>query len=91
MLNLNALFKSFGSKKLSNQSGLEIDKHNLYGQHYSNTLQKWRNSFLNSWEKISNQGFNTSFKKMWDFYFSYCEAGFKSKNINLIQFSLYNK
>ena len=82
-------FKSL--KKLSNQSGLEIDKHNLYGQHYSNTLQKWRNSFLNSWEKISRQGFNTSFKKMWDFYFSYCEAGFKSKNINLIQFSLYNK
>jgi len=28
---------------------------------------------------------------MWNFYLSYCEAGFKSKNIDLIQFSLQNK
>ena len=82
-------FKSLN--QLSNQSGLKIDNYNLYGEHYSNTLQQWRKSFLSSWEKISRQGFNTNFKKMWDFYFSYCEAGFKSKNIDLIQFSLCNK
>ena len=78
-------------KKLSSNSGLTFDSQKLYGEHYSNTLQKWRKSFLNSWEQISRQGFNTSFKNMWDFYLSYCEAGFNSKNIDLIQFSLYNK
>jgi len=77
--------------KLSDQSGLKIDRYHLYGSHYSNTLQKWRESFLNSWDAISRQGFNPSFKKMWDFYFSYCDAGFKSKNIDLVQFSLCNK
>jgi len=77
--------------KLSNESGLKIERYHLYGSHYSNTLQKWRESFLNSWDLISRQGFNSSFKKMWDFYFSYCDAGFKSKNIDLIQFSLCNK
>ena len=77
--------------KLSNNSGLKIDQYNLYGSHYSNTLQKWRESFLNSWDVISSQGFDLNFKKMWNFYFSYCEAGFKSKNIDLIQFSLCNK
>ena len=83
---------SFNSlNKLSHKSGLKIDGYHLYGSHYSNTLQKWRESFLNSWDKISRQGFNSSFKKMWDFYFSYCDAGFKSKNIDLIQFSLCNK
>ena len=76
---------------LSNNSGLKIDQYNLYGSHYSNTLQKWRESFLNSWDVISKQGFDLNFKKMWNFYFSYCEAGFKSKNIDLIQFSLCNK
>ena len=76
---------------LSNNSGLKIDQYNLYGSHYSNTLQKWRESFLNSWDVISRQGFDLNFKKMWNFYFSYCEAGFKSKNIDLIQFSLCNK
>ncbi|MDC0205247.1 cyclopropane-fatty-acyl-phospholipid synthase family protein [Pelagibacteraceae bacterium] len=78
-------------KKLSSNSGLLLDSQKLYGDHYSNTLQKWRKSFLNSWDQISRQGFNTSFKKMWDFYLSYCEAGFKSKNIDLIQFSLCRK
>ena len=42
--------------------------------------------FLSSWDLISKQGFNSNFKKMWDFYFSYCDAGFKSKNIDLINF-----
>jgi len=78
-------------KKLSSKSGLILDSQQLYGEHYSNTLKKWRKSFLNSWDQISRQGFNSSFKNMWDFYLSYCEAGFKSKNIDLIQFSLCNK
>ena len=77
--------------QLSFRSGLEIENYELYGQHYCNTLQKWRESFLNSWEKIARQGFDISFKKMWNFYLSYCEAGFKSKNIDLIQLSFCNK
>ena len=82
-------FKSLN--KLSHKSGLKIEGYHLYGSHYSNTLQKWRESFLSSWDLISKQGYNLTFKKMWDFYFSYCDAGFKSKNIDLIQFSLCNK
>ena len=82
-------FKSLN--QLSHNSGLKIEGYNLYGSHYSNTLQKWRESFLDSWDMIARQGFNLNFKKMWDFYFSYCDAGFKSKNIDLIQFSLCNK
>jgi len=78
-------------KKLSSNYGLVFDSQQLYGEHYSSTLQKWRKSFLNSWDLISRQGFNSNFKNMWDFYLSYCEAGFKSKNIDLIQFSLCNK
>jgi len=78
-------------KRLSTNSGLVFDTHQFYGEHYSNTLQKWRKTFLSSWGQISRQGFNLGFKNMWDFYFSYCEAGFKSKNIDLIQFSLCKK
>ena len=77
--------------KTSDQSGLRINSYQLYGHHYSNTLQKWRESFLQSWDIIARQGFDLNFKKTWDFYLSYCEAGFKSKNIDLIQFSLCNK
>ena len=75
----------------ANENGLEINEYNSYGLHYSNTLKIWRNEFLEKWEDISKQGFDLTFKRMWNFYLSYCDAGFKSKNIDLIQFSLQNK
>ena len=78
-------------KNHTEKSGLQLTEYNSYGIHYSNTLKKWRENFINSWNDISKQGFDQSFKKIWDFYFSYCKAGFKSKNIDLIQFSLCNK
>ena len=77
--------------KLSNENQLKFEECNSYGLHYSNTLSIWREEFLKKWEDISKQGFDKTFKKMWNFYLSYCEAGFKSKNIDLIQFSLQNK
>ena len=73
---------------LANQSGLKFENCNSYGDHYSNTLNIWREEFLEKWEQISSQGFDNTFKRMWNFYLSYCEAGFKSKNIDLIQFAL---
>jgi len=76
---------------LSSSKGLLIERYDSYGFHYSNTLKLWRDEFLNKWDQISKQGFDLSFKRMWNFYFSYCEAGFKSKNIDLIQFSLQNR
>ena len=78
-------------KNYSNRTGLVLKSYNSYGNHYSKTLSQWRKNFINSWGKISKQGFDNSFKKIWDFYFSYCEAGFNSKNIDLIQFSVRNK
>ena len=76
---------------LSSSKGLSIDRYDSYGFHYSNTLKLWRDEFLNKWDQISRQGFDINFKRMWHFYLSYCEAGFKSKNIDLIQFSLQNR
>jgi cyclopropane-fatty-acyl-phospholipid synthase len=78
-------------KDHTEKSGLQLTEYKSYGIHYSNTLKEWRKNFINSWSDISKQGFDQSFKKIWDFYFSYCEAGFKSKNIDLIQFALSNK
>ena len=77
--------------ELSLSKGLDIKSYDSYGFHYSNTLKIWRDQFLNKWDQISTQGFDLNFKRMWNFYLSYCEAGFKSKNIDLIQFSLQNR
>ena len=72
-------------------NGLKFDEYNSYANHYSDTLIVWREKFNKKWDLIKEQGFDLTFKKMWEFYLSYCEAGFKSKNIDLIQFSLQNK
>jgi len=75
----------------ANQNGLDVVQYNSYGSHYSNTLNMWRSEFTKKWEEISRQGFDLTFKRMWNFYLSYCDAGFKSKNIDLIQFSMQNR
>ena len=77
--------------KYVSKNGLTIKSYESYADHYSNTLAIWRNEFNKKWELIKKQGFDLTFKRMWEFYLSYCEAGFKSKNIDLIQFSIQNK
>jgi len=72
-------------------NGLKFGEYNSYADHYSDTLIIWREQFNKKWSLIKEQGFDLTFKRMWQFYLSYCEAGFKSKNIDLIQFSLCNK
>ena len=77
--------------KYVSENGLAIKSYDSYADHYSDTLAIWRNEFNKKWDLIKKQGFDLTFKRMWEFYLSYCEAGFKSKNIDLIQFSLKNK
>ena len=77
--------------KYVSDNGLTINSYISYADHYANTLKIWREQFNKKWNLIKNQGFDLTFKRMWEFYLSYCEAGFKSKNIDLIQFSLQNK
>ena len=77
--------------KYVSDNGLTIKSYESYADHYSNTLSIWRDEFNKKWDQIKNQGFDLTFKRMWEFYLCYCEAGFKSKNIDLIQFSIQNK
>jgi len=77
--------------KYVSDNGLTIKSYESYANHYSNTLSIWRDEFNKKWSQIKHQGFDLTFKRMWEFYLCYCEAGFKSKNIDLIQFSIQNK
>ena len=77
--------------KLVSKNGLSVNSYISYADHYADTLTMWRDEFTKKWSLIKDQGFDLTFKRMWEFYLSYCEAGFKSKNIDLIQFSLQNK
>jgi cyclopropane-fatty-acyl-phospholipid synthase len=77
--------------KLVSKNSLTVNSYISYADHYAETLAIWKKEFNRKWDLIKKQGFDLTFKRMWEFYLSYCEAGFKSKNIDLIQFSLQKK
>ena len=78
-------------KQITKNNQLKLEKINSYSSDYAKTLSTWRNNFLGTWDNISPLGFDDYFKRMWEFYLCYCEAGFKAKNIDLIQFSMSNR
>ena len=59
-------------------AGLELRSVETFGDSYARTLSEWRRRFLLAWPEIAKQGFDIRFKRMWDYYLSYCEAGFRS-------------
>jgi len=59
--------------------------------HYAKTLNIWRNNFFKEVDNIRKLGFSDSFINLWEFYFVYCEAGFKEKNIGDYQFIFTKK
>ena len=78
-------------EKLIKKNDLKLEKINSYPDDYARTLAAWRENFLSAWDKIRPLGFDDYFKRMWEFYLSYCEGGFRSRNINLIQLSMSNR
>jgi len=56
-----------------------------FGYDYAATLEEWRHRFWASWPTIKPLGFDERFKRMWEFYFHYCEAGFKADTIDVRQ------
>ena len=53
--------------------------------HYATTLRLWRERFFDNIEKVRSLGYPETFVRMWDFYLSYCEAGFAERYIGDVQ------
>ena len=58
---------------------------NQMADSYHQTLEMWRQNFNYKWEKIKHLGYSNEFKRMWNFYLSYCSGGFKAKTIDVFQ------
>lgn len=65
------------------QAGLKLTEKELFGQSYALTLAEWRQRFHARWQTISLLGFDERFRRMWDYYLCYCEAGFAEGTINV--------
>ena len=75
-------------EKIISKNSLTIQSVNSYAEDYCKTLKMWRKNFHNSFNKLQKIGFDDHFFRLWDFYFSYCESGFKSKHIDLKQIKI---
>ncbi|SEH94066.1 cyclopropane-fatty-acyl-phospholipid synthase [Rhizobium tibeticum] len=56
-----------------------------FGLDYARTLAEWRERFWSVWELVGPLGFDERFKRLWEFYLFYCEAGFRARNIDVRQ------
>jgi len=70
------------------RAGLEWGSVVRFGQNYADTLAQWATSFEGAWEDIRRLGFDERFRRLWRFYLSYCEAGFRTGRTNVVQLSL---
>jgi cyclopropane-fatty-acyl-phospholipid synthase len=73
------------------RAGLELARQDFFGTDYARTLAEWRQRFLAAWPEIAPMGFDARFRRMWEFYLAYCEAGFRAQTIDVTQVALIRR
>jgi cyclopropane-fatty-acyl-phospholipid synthase len=63
---------------LGRHTSLRLSQAHHIGPHYAHTLRLWRERFLDNWTAVEALGFDETFRRMWEYYLAYCEAGFAS-------------
>ncbi len=78
------------TKKQLEESAVEVGLKCLevlsFGRSYAKTLSIWNSQFQEAWNDVAKYGFDLKFKRMWEFYLSYCETGFLSKSTDVSHF-----
>lgn len=68
--------------------GLTVTRTDRFGSDYAETLRRWRTAFVAAWPTIRSDAFDDSFRRTWEFYLAYCEAGFRTDCIDVAQIRL---
>jgi cyclopropane-fatty-acyl-phospholipid synthase len=69
-------------------ANLRITQRRGYGPSYALTLAEWHRRFDAAWPRLAGLGFDERFKRMWQYYLSYCEGGFRSARTDVSQIVL---
>jgi cyclopropane-fatty-acyl-phospholipid synthase len=80
MLPSPAILKSLGER-----FGVPVVRERIFGLDYAKTLATWRDNFRAAWPTLTPLGFDDRFRRLWEYYLAYCEAGFLSGNIDVRQ------
>lgn len=69
-------------------SSFVIEKLDNMGIHYARTLREWRRAFKENNQTLDQLGYDEAFKRTWEYYLCYCEAGFNTRTLGTLQFVL---
>ncbi len=69
-------------------TGLRVAGRRGFGRHYAQTLRLWRERLAAGQEELARLGFDEVFRRMWQLYLCYAEAGFRSGYLDVSQFLL---
>jgi cyclopropane-fatty-acyl-phospholipid synthase len=69
-------------------TGLRVADVHAFGPDYAETLRRWRERFTDNWQEISRHGFDETFRRMWEYYLAYCQAGFATGYLDVAQITL---
>jgi len=70
------------------RAGLRLVSFETFGESYALTLREWRRRFHEAWPRIAELGFDTKFRRLWEYYLSYCEGGFRAGAIDVGLYTL---
>ena len=75
-------------ERQTGDAGLAITARRRLGEHYARTLRLWRARFTDAADRVAGLGFDETFRRLWEFYLAYCEAGFRAGYLDVWQFAL---
>lgn len=75
-------------RSMARSGGLRLAHLQDTTEHYAETLRHWQRNFRKASARIEALGHDESFQRMWWFYFSYCEAGFRERTVGSAQMLL---
>ncbi|WP_260929298.1 SAM-dependent methyltransferase [Novosphingobium sp. 9] len=70
-------------KQQAEHAGFAVIGEERFAEGYADTLAIWRERFEAAWPQIAALGFDNQFRRLWTYYLSYCEAGFRSGTIDV--------
>jgi cyclopropane-fatty-acyl-phospholipid synthase len=59
-----------------------------FGPSYSQTLRRWHETFNERWDEVARLGFDTRFRRMWNFYLTSCAGSFQGGNCDVTQITV---
>ena len=68
---------------VANSGGMEVLQMDSFGHDYAETLKRWADAFNANLETVQSLGFDAEFCRKWNYYLSYCEAGFRADLIDV--------